>query len=147
MPHSYYGDGGFIATVEYSGGDYIVSDIPADQVNDLTFMQSARSVEVTWEAYTVDGTDDSSDEPVLSGELNGFNVDNIYEVIPSSGGDRLFYDGTADRSYDGFDGNDTLLFRNGYVLDDDDVRQGENLDCGSQAGSGCEQYRGFRYGQ
>ncbi|RDD30658.1 hypothetical protein CR161_08035 [Prosthecochloris sp. ZM] len=116
----YDGNGDFIESVEYNAGAYTISGVTVDHVNDLTFTQSAFSGIVDVSIFTSDGNSESS--PVVA----DFNVD-IYEVLSTSGDDQLVFDAISGRSYDGLEGDDTLLLRDGYELDEG-IRQGESID-------------------
>ena len=81
-------------------------------VNHLTLVQSALTGTVTVTAYTVDGSDDSSDEAVTK----TFTLD-ISQIEPTGGDDTLFYDGDSGRTYDGFGGEDMITLQLNQDLD------------------------------
>ncbi|RNA65156.1 hypothetical protein CR163_007930 [Prosthecochloris sp. ZM_2] len=125
----YDAHGSYIDSVSYDAGTdtYTVSGIPADEINDVSFVQSAFEGSVDVTLYTVDGSSDSWDEPVTG----VFDV-TVYESIATTGDDVLLYDGVADadgtRCYDALQGDDILLLRNSEDLDFNDSPDISNLE-------------------
>ncbi|MEC9487637.1 MAG: Ig-like domain-containing protein [Prosthecochloris sp.] len=125
----YDAQGDYIDSVSYEAGTdtYTVSGIPADKINDVSFVQSAFEGSVDVTLYTVDGSSDSSAAAVTG----AFDV-TVYEAIPSTGDDVLLYDGVADaggsRSYNGLAGDDVLQMRNNEDLDFNDSPDIGNLE-------------------
>jgi len=125
----YDAQGDYIDSVAYDDGTdtYTVSGIPADEINDVSFVQAAFDSEVEVTAYTVDGTSTS----VLNAVSDAFHA-TVYEVLPTTGDDVLLYDGVADavgsRSYNGLAGDDVLQMRNNEDLDFDDLPDISNIE-------------------
>ncbi|MBO8093581.1 MAG: cadherin-like domain-containing protein [Prosthecochloris sp.] len=125
----YDAHGSYIDSVSYDDGTdtYTLSGIPADEINEMSFVQSAFEGTVDVTLFTVDGSSDSSAEPVTG----SFDV-TVYETIPSTGDDVLLYDGVADadgsRSYNGLAGDDVLQMRNNEDLDFNDLPDISNIE-------------------
>ncbi|ARM31147.1 hypothetical protein [Prosthecochloris sp. HL-130-GSB] len=125
----YDAHGSYIDSVSYDDGTdtYTLSGIPADEINEVSFVQSAFEGTVDVTLFTVDGSSDSSAEPVTG----SFDV-TVYETIPSTGDDVLLYDGVADadgsRSYNGLAGDDVLQMRNNEDLDFNDLPDISNIE-------------------
>ncbi len=104
--------GGTPLSASYDAGTdtYTLSGISAGDIDDLSFIQSARTGTVNVTAWTVETANGDISAPVSS----SFTV-NIGQDTPTFGNDTLLYDGT--RSYDTLSGTDTLVLRLGENID------------------------------
>ncbi len=100
----------FPAVYDASSDTYTLSGVPALDVNEITFIQSAVSATVTVTAHTVEqATSDTSSDVSATFELN------IHPAAPSSGDDTFLYDGTD--TFDGEGGVDTVVLKSGTDVD------------------------------
>ncbi|MDY0284023.1 MAG: hypothetical protein RBQ82_05880 [Synergistaceae bacterium] len=108
---SFYAGSALIPAAYDTGTDtYTLSGITVDQIDDLSFIQSARNETVTVTANTVETANGAISASVSS----TFSLD-ISEVLATSGDNTLLYDGA--RTFDGLGGNDTITMRLGESID------------------------------
>ncbi|MEA4872796.1 MAG: VCBS domain-containing protein, partial [Synergistaceae bacterium] len=106
--------GGTPISADYAAGTdtYTISGITASEMDNLSFLQSARTGIINVTAYTVETANSDTSGTVSA----NFDL-NISEILATSGNDTLLYDGT--RSYDGLSGNDTIVMRLGESINFD----------------------------
>ena len=108
---------------------YTLSGITADDIDGLSFVQSARTGTIDVTAYTVETANSDTSSSVSS----SFSL-NISPIIPTAGDDTLLYDGA--RSFDGLDGNDTIVMRLGESINFDTDPLIRNIEAIDLRGSG-----------
>ncbi len=110
--HAAFLDGSTPLSATYDAGTdtYTLSGISAADIDNLSFIQSARTDTVDVTAWTVESANGNE-----SGTASASFTLNIAQEQPTFGDDTLLYDGT--RSYDGLAGNDTLVLRPGENID------------------------------
>jgi hypothetical protein len=109
---------------------YTISGITPEQINAMTFIQSARNGNITIRAKTVETANGATSATTVK-EMYIF----IFQVFATNGNDTLLYDGT--RAYDGKGGIDTLVLRLGENIDfstDPVIRNMEIIDFESSGG-------------
>ena len=130
---AFYDGSDNLLDTDYDAGTdtYTLTGIPADEVNDLSILQTAGDNHITITMETVEtGSGD-----VSATQTGSFHLD-ISPVDTTEGDDIILFDST--RSYDGRDGTDTLQLRLGDNLDfdnDPDLSNLEVLDLGSSGGN------------
>jgi len=97
-------------TYDATNDTYTISGITPEQINDMTFVQSARNGNITIRAKTVE-TANGDTSATTEKEMYIF----IFQVYATTGDDTLLYDST--REYDGRAGTDTLVLRLGEDID------------------------------
>ena len=105
--------------VSYSGDTYTLTNIAAEDINSVTFVQSAMNADVSVNAYMVES--DGSTSSVVTGIVN---VD-ISAVNPTNSADTLLYDGNA---IDALDGVDTIVFKQDQNVDSIDYSKLDNIE-------------------
>ena len=117
-------------TYDATNDTYTISGITPEQINAMTFIQSARNGNITIRAKTVE-TAYGNTSATTEKQMYIF----IFKVYATTGDDTLLYDGT--REYDGRAGTDTLVLRLGEDIDfstDPVIRNMEIIDLESSGG-------------
>lgn len=114
---SFYSGTSLISSSYDSATDtYTVSGIAASEIDNIAFIQSARTGTIEVKAYTVETSNGDTSAPATG----TFDID-IFETIATPGDDTLLYSGG--KALDGFTGNDTVVmrFNEGIDFDTDPV--------------------------